>query len=460
MNDEKQPLLTGPSTPIDNVDVQTVELDNDPTVSKDEKSKGEYNPASERCLEHPTSNFDTLIHLLKGNIGTGILAMPDAFKNAGLMFGVFGTLFMGVVCTHCMHMLVQCSHELCIRNQRPALSFPEVVEDAFILGPVPLRPYAQKMKNVVNVFLVMTQLGFCCVYFLFVATNLQDTMRFFHINFSVHTYLTLLFIPIFLLAMVRNLKYLTPVSLIASIMTAWGLVITFYYILQDLPHTSTVKSFTSWHKLPLYFGTAIYAFEGIGVVLPLENNMKTPEDFGGWNGVLNTGMVIVASLYTAIGFFGYLKYGDHVLGSITLNLPNDLLAQSVRAVMAASIFLSYGLQFYVPMNIVWPYVKSKLTSESALKHGEAVTRFVLIFITFIAAALIPNLSGIISLVGAFSSSALALIFPPLIEIVTFWPDQLGTRNWKLWKDIALILFGITGFAFGTYSSLEAILQHA
>lgn len=52
--------------------------------------------------------------------------------------------------------------------------------------------------------------------------------------------------------------------------------------------------------------------------------MKTPQDFGGWTGVLTTGMVIVAALYTAIGFFGYLKYGDHVLGSITLNLPNDL----------------------------------------------------------------------------------------------------------------------------------------
>ncbi|XP_013187317.1 proton-coupled amino acid transporter-like protein pathetic [Amyelois transitella] len=462
ISDEKQPLLTGPSssTPIDNVDVQNVELVNDPNLTKDEKSKTEYHPASERCLEHPTSNFDTLIHLLKGNIGTGILAMPDAFKNAGWIFGVFGTLLMGFICTHCMHMLVQCSHELCVRNQRPALSFSEVVEDAFMLGPVPLRPYAQKMKKVVNVFLVITQLGFCCVYFLFVATNLQDTFRFFHINLSVHTYLALLFIPILLLAMVKNLKYLTPVSLIASIMTAWGLVITFYYILQDLPNTKTIKKFSSFHQLPLYFGTAIYAFEGIGVVLPLENNMKNPEAFGGWTGVLNTGMVIVAVLYTGIGFFGYLKYGEHVLGSITLNLPNDMLAQSVRAVMAASIFLSYGLQFYVPMNIVWPYVKSKLTSEDALKHGEAVTRFVLIFITFIAAALIPNLSGIISLVGAFSSSALALILPPLIEIVTFWPDQLGKHNWKLWKDVAIIIFGITGFGFGTYASLEAILNHA
>lgn len=80
------------------------------------------------------------------------------------------------------------------------------------------------------------------------------------------------------------------------------------------------------------------------------------------------------------------------------------------------------------------------------------------FHTVIAAALIPNLSGIISLVGAFSSSALALIFPPAIEIITFWPDKLGVHDWKLWKDILIMIFGITGFVFGTYASIDNIIN--
>ena len=36
------------------------------------------------------SNLDTVFYLLKGFIGTGILAMPDAIKNSGLVVGNVG----------------------------------------------------------------------------------------------------------------------------------------------------------------------------------------------------------------------------------------------------------------------------------------------------------------------------------------------------------------------------------
>jgi len=61
--------------------------------------------------------------------------------------------------------------------------------------------------------------------------------------------------------------------------------------------------------------------QGIGVVLPVENKMKTPKAFGGWFGVIDLAMTVAMVLYAAMGFYGYLRFGDTVQGSITLNLP-------------------------------------------------------------------------------------------------------------------------------------------
>lgn len=47
-----------------------------------------------------------LAHLLKSSLGTGILAMPMAFKNSGLLVGALGTIIVGFICTHCVQILV------------------------------------------------------------------------------------------------------------------------------------------------------------------------------------------------------------------------------------------------------------------------------------------------------------------------------------------------------------------
>lgn len=344
--------------------------------------------------------------------------MPDAFRNAGLYVGLFGTLMMGAVCTHCMHILVRCAHELSRRMQVPSLSFSEVCHGAFATGPPGLRRYAPLARQLINVFLCITQLGFCCVYFVFVAVNLHKVVAHYTDAVDKHVILVLMLLPMIGLNLLRNLKYLTPVSLFASVLTLAGLVVTFYYLLQNLPRTDTVDGFSTWAQLPLYFGTAIYAFEGIGVVLPLENNMRTPQDFGGLTGVLNTGMVIVACLYTAIGFFGYLKYGDAVHGSITLNFPSDdILAQSVQLMMALAIFLSYGLQFYVPVNIMGPWVQSFFVTDQSKMYSELSMRVAMVIFTCkycVWSVAIEELNVLLAMF--FLSFTMQLFWPPLSPI--------------------------------------------
>ena len=114
-----------------------------------------YDPFENRKLTHPTNDVDTLIHLLKGSLGSGILAMPMAFKSAGLFFGLFATFIIGAICTYCVHILVKCAHVLCKRTKTPSLSFAEVAESAFLSGPKPAQKYARLAKWVHKYYLFL-----------------------------------------------------------------------------------------------------------------------------------------------------------------------------------------------------------------------------------------------------------------------------------------------------------------
>jgi hypothetical protein len=54
-----------------------------------------------------TSCSETLMHMIKCNIGTGLLAIPLAFKMAGVFVGTIGLWFMGYVCLYCIHILLK-----------------------------------------------------------------------------------------------------------------------------------------------------------------------------------------------------------------------------------------------------------------------------------------------------------------------------------------------------------------
>jgi len=437
----------GESTPDKHRNKQNETDERSPLLPFDEESN----------LEKKISNTDTVIHLLKGNIGPGILALPDAIKNSGLLVGNIGLVVMATICIHCMHIMVNTSQELCRRTNRPFMSYSDVAEQSFATSSSSrLRSFSSVARIVVDVFLCITQLGFCCVYIVFISTNLQQIFNHYFGEINFHIYMLIILIPMLLLASIRNLKYLSPISMLANILQFIGIGIVFYYVLQDVPYTWDRKLFASWGQLPLYFGTAIYAFEGIGVVLPLENQMKSPQNMKGWNGVLNTAMILVSCFYIAMAFFGYLKYGEAVAGSITLNLPVDeFLATLVKIVMSMAVFFTYALQFYVPVDLLNPLIQRRISSQNSLK-AEYALRLVLVLLTFSLAAAIPKLDLFISLVGAVSSSTLAIMAPAIIDTVT----QGGECSWtRVAKNLILFTLGFLGFLSGSYVSIRNIIRY-
>ncbi|XP_023942040.2 proton-coupled amino acid transporter-like protein pathetic [Bicyclus anynana] len=428
--------------------------------SKDVINEKEYNPFEHRRVEHPNSTIGSLVHLLKSSLGSGILAMPAAFKNAGLAVGAFGTLIVGFICTHCVYVLVKTSQQVCVEAKKPSMGFAETCGAAFEYGPQRLRPWANFARTFIDYALTCTYLAALCVYVVFIAENFKEVLDEYYPNYklSVEAYCALTLVPLVLICQIRNLKWLVPFSAIANVFLVICFAITMYYIFHDLPNPAEREMVASVTQWPLFISTVIFAMEGIGVVMPVENEMAKPEQFLGCPGVLNVAMTIVISLYGLVGFFGYIKYGDAVRGSVTLNLPQDeLLAQSAKILMALAILFTYSLQFYVPMEMIWRQIQHKI----AVKYHNITQisiRTVIVVGSVALAAAFPDLELFINLCGAIFLSSLGLLTPAIVDTVHNWDRGLGTFNWILWKNILISMLSFIALFAGSYVSILSMVD--
>ncbi|XP_063633178.1 proton-coupled amino acid transporter-like protein CG1139 [Cydia splendana] len=423
----------------------------------------EYEPYDNRVVDHPTTNTETLLHLMKGSLGTGILAMPRAFANSGYVVGAIGTVVIGVLCTYCIHVLIDSCYVLCKRRKQPSLTYTAAAEAALSEGPDWCKACAPYAAHVVNAFLLVYQIGTCCVYVVFVAENIEFVLHnYLGLKVTVFQVMCGFLVPLILINYVRDLKYLAPFSALANVITIVSFGIILYYIFRD---TLTLEGKSPVGKLsnfPLFFGTVLFALEAIGVILPLENEMKTPKDFVGKFGVLNRAMISIILLYVGMGLFGYLQYGEGAKGSITLNLPGDTetLACTVQCLLAVAIFITHGLACYVAIDILWnEYIGVRLSNSKIRIFWEYLLRTVIVLLTFGIAAMVPELEAFISLFGALCLSALGLAFPAIIQTCTYWYYVSRSERLRmLVKNAIVVLFGVLGLIVGTWTSLERIVE--
>lgn len=161
--------------------------------------------------KHPPTNYlETLTHLFKAYAGAGVFGMADAVKHSGILVGGFLTLLIAVICVHVQHILVNASEyqmqinklekrpdyaltlELCFKNSRSEM----------------IRRLAPFMEKSCNFMICLTQLGFCSVYFVFVSSNIKNVLDYHGYVIDIHILMLYLFVPIWLTALVRQLKFM------------------------------------------------------------------------------------------------------------------------------------------------------------------------------------------------------------------------------------------------------------
>ncbi|XP_046440923.1 proton-coupled amino acid transporter-like protein CG1139 isoform X2 [Daphnia pulex] len=242
----------------------------------------------------------TLIYLIKANLGPGLFAIPAAFKDAGIVGGSIGVPIMAILSIHCMHLLVKCTAELKSRCGDPdmAMDYPQAIETACLTGSRKIGKCATIARRLIKVSVFFKELAFCSVFILFAGYYLRQLVSYYSPGneWTIRHWTAIMSLPALVMACIQNEKFLHTLSYFASGIKAFSLIVLFVYIFKDdLPHVTERPAFSKPSYMLLYYGTVIFAFEGVTQALPLHDNMRTTQNFGGWNGVLNTGMDMSSS---------------------------------------------------------------------------------------------------------------------------------------------------------------------
>ncbi|XP_011178902.2 proton-coupled amino acid transporter-like protein pathetic [Zeugodacus cucurbitae] len=411
---------------------------------------------------HRTSNLETATHLFKGSVGAGLFAMGDCFKNGGLVGATVLMPILAVICVHCERMLIDGSIE--VVGKTPGVDFfdyPDTVEKVFEYGPRPIRKLSKLMRTIVETFLCVTQFGFCSIYFVFITDNLHQVLQQNGIDISPTTTMAIALLPAMLPSLLTNLKYISPVSMLANCSLLFGLLATLVIALKDpMPPVSERHLVTNGTQMALFFGTALFSYEGIALILPLRNKMRNPESFMSTFGVLNVTMAVITAIFIFTGIVGYMRWGEEVEGSITLNLnPEDVMSQVVKIVAAMGVFFGYPIQFFILIKIIWkPMKESCGVAQKYPISIQVVLRFIMVLCTFGVAVVVPKLGLFISLIGALCSTSLALLIPVILDFVLRAGVPKALTTWVYLKNMAIILIAVLGIATGTYQSIVEIIK--
>ncbi|KAF1795570.1 P-loop containing nucleoside triphosphate hydrolase [Phytophthora cactorum] len=266
-----------------------------------------------------------VVHLLKGNIGPGAMSLPT---------GPVLFVIVALVSVYNMDLLLRCKQ---LVSPKAPMSFGDVGRE--ILGP--------KGKLLIDVFLVGTQLGICCVYFTFVATNihvvlpesLQEAINERQLIFAI-------FPILLMLSWVRSLRRITPFSGLANFAVLSGITIVFYYSIDYWKHPRKPRETTvlaDWSHLPEFYGTAVYSFEGIGLVLPIQNAM--------------------AELSVPTIAFGRIDNGS--MTAVLHDYCEGWLVTMANVALAFACTLSFPIQFYPAIDVLERMLRHKSVMRPA-----------------------------------------------------------------------------------------------
>lgn len=428
-------------------------------------------------------------------VGAGVLGLPSAFKESGILEGFLIMSFVGFVSVKAMLLLIDCKIELGKR--------PEVMKKFKVVSLEPrgqeeegmlTETYAnsanghshcdsangmiqntekmvtekmetQQLKNeidygdigfyavgdigklTVDISIIVSQTGFACAYLIFISNNMASIYP----HVTVNQWVASMMVPLIMLCMLRQLHKLAIFSLFADFSNILAYSVVFWF---DFEHIHTVsarlhpKEF-SLEGFPFFLGIAFYCYEGAGLICYLDASVS-PEARPRFRPLFKFVLFLVTALYMAFGICGYLSFGEYTMSIITLNLPKGPMPLIVKACLCFSLFFTYPVAMFPVISTIERRMKLDPVKDN--NYGNLI-RLIMVLTTGLVVIIIPSFTTLMALVGATCCTLLAFILPGIFHLRIF-EGSISFSGRLL--DYVLIILGIIATVLGTIDAINRL----
>jgi proton-coupled amino acid transporter len=383
----------------------------------------------------------TFFTLLKAFIGTGIMFLPKAFYNGGILVSSLTMIFISCVTMLAFHLLLECKRRVVADGHGGGY------------GDIGAAVLGRRMRTIILGSVTLSQLGFVCTGLVFVAENLAVFLRAVmpehnSAPLSIASLVLLQLIVLIPLSFIRQISKLGFAAIIADVFILLGVGYMYWYCtgtLATLGINETVVAFNP-AKYTLMIGAVIFTFEGIGLILPIEASMAQPEKFERLLGIV---MLLITILFTSVGALCYATFGSETETEILSNFPQDSrLVNCVQFLYSLAVLFGNPVQFFPALRILeakaFGIHRSGRRSWRTKWKKNAFRTALLFVCAGVAIAGSASLDRFVSLIGSVACVPLVYVYPALLHLKAV----AKTPRAKM-VDVALITMGSVGMIFTT-----------
>ena len=396
-------------------------------------------PSVTEIVMRELTTIEAYLHLFKGNVGPGLLALPLSVSRARPWPGL---MIIGVVVAQGAY-----GQWLLVRLERAlaaATSVPGRARSRLGIDEVAQHVYGRPGQLVVSACILSMQLGVCSVFIGLVAENmLAATQLGTRRLWVLGTYL-----PCVLLSQLPDLSSLWPLSAFGNLAMLTAIVATATFASIELfapslaPAHHNASGFAGFAALPpppppsegrsaaslrssgfevgpigaliACGANAFYGYEGVAVVLPIGSQLS-PRAYDRYPCTLLVAVLVVGGFFLTVGGLGGAAYPLNDSASVTaylaglyLDTPAGGFFFAVNLLVAAGVLCTFPLQL-TPAGHIFDKAIPAACGGPASRPAQRLARVLVVSLCAALVYVLPSLDDLISLVGALANTAIAAL---------------------------------------------------